>query len=110
MVKKLIIVFLLTLTLSAKDTYEKNCVKCHQDLPMSLQRMFMHYLSVYSGEQNTKAALKHFLRHPRKDTSVMSELFLQNFAVKEPLDISDKTLNEAIDIYWNKYKVISKLK
>lgn len=110
MVRKLIVICLLTLTLFAKDAYEKNCVVCHQDLPMSLQRMFMNYLSVYSGEQNTKAALKHFLRHPRKDTSVMSELFLQNFTVKRPLYISDRTLDEAIDIYWERYKVISKLK
>ncbi len=77
---------------------------------MSLQRMFMNYLSVYSGEINTKAALKHFMRYPRRDTSVMSELFLKNFTIKKPLKISDKVLNEAIEIYWDKYKVLNKLK
>jgi len=30
----------------------------------------------------------------------MSELFLKNFAVKEPLVISDQELDEAINIYW----------
>jgi hypothetical protein len=110
MVKKLIAVISLTLSLSGQDAYEQHCVQCHRELPMTLQGMFMEYLSVYSGENNTKAALKYFLRHPRKDTSVMSELFLKNFSIKEPLIISDQELNEAIDIYWEKYKVIGKLK
>ncbi len=110
MVKKLIVAISLTLSLSGQDAYEQHCVQCHRELPMTLQGMFMEYLSVYGGENNTKAALKYFLRHPRKDTSVMSELFLKNFSIKEPLMISDQKLNEAIDIYWEKYKVIGKLK
>jgi len=70
----------------------------------------MNYLLVYGGEKNTKVALKYFMRYPRKDTSVLSNLFLENFDVKQPLTISDKELTEAIDIYWEKYKVIGKLK
>ena len=110
MVKKLIMVISVTLSLYGQDAYEQHCVQCHGKLPMTLQKMFMEYLSVYGGENNTKAALKYFLLHPRKDTSVMSELFLKNFSIKEPLFISDWELDEAIDIYWEKYKVIGKLK
>ena len=98
------------MALSASDAFERNCVKCHEALPMSLRRMFMNYLLVYSGEKNTKAALKHYMRYPIKDTSVMSELFLKNFNVKKPLRISNDELNKAIDIYWEKYKVIGRLK
>ncbi len=110
MVKKLIVAIGVMLSLYGQDAYEQHCVQCHRALPMTLQKMFMEYLSVYGGENNTKAALKYFLRHPRKDTSVMSELFLKNFSIKKPLIISDQELNEAIDIYWDKYKVIGKLK
>ncbi|MEA3456606.1 MAG: hypothetical protein U9R26_08870 [Campylobacterota bacterium] len=110
MVKKLIVTISMTLSLFGQNAYEQHCIQCHRELPMTLQRMFMNYLSVYSGEKNTKAALKHFMRHPRGDTSVMSELFLKNFAVKQPLMISDQALNEAIDIYWETYKVIGKLR
>ena len=112
MIKPVIIaiVFFFGQLLSAQDAFERNCVKCHESLPMSLQRMFMNYIKVYSGEKNTKAALKHFMRYPRKDTSVMSDLFLQNFEVKEPLQISEEELERAIDIYWDKYKVIGRLK
>jgi hypothetical protein len=96
---------------AAENAYERNCVECHKAFPMTLQRMFMNYLLVYSGEKNTKAALKHYLRYPLRDTSVMSELFLKNFDIKKPLRwISEEELDEAIDIYWEKYKVIGRLK
>jgi len=110
MVRVILTIIIITLLSYGQDAYEQNCVACHRDLPMSLQRMFMNYLSVYSGEKNTKAALKHFMRYPRMDTSVMSDLFLQNFSIKKPLKISDENLDRAIDIYWNKYKVIGKLR
>ena len=110
MVRYIMLLSLLTLSLIGNDAYERNCVECHRDLPMSLQKMFMNYLSVYSGEKNTKAALKHFIRFPRKDTSLMSTLFLKNFSLKKPLKISERELNEAIDIYWERYKVIGKLR
>ncbi len=110
MVRNIVWLLLLTLSLMGSDAYERNCVECHSKLPMSLQKMFMEYLSVYSGEQNTKAALKHFMRFPRRDTSLMSTLFLQNFVLKKPMNISEKELDDAIDIYWDRYKVIGKLK
>ena len=101
---------MMTLVLAGEDAFEAECIPCHRKLPMTLQRMFMNYLQVYSGEKNTKVALKHFLRYPRRDTSVMSDLFLKNFALKKPTMISEERLDEAIRIYWEKYKVIGKLK
>ncbi len=108
--QKLMIVLVVSTLLYSQDAYQRNCVECHKTLPISLQRIFMNYLLVYGGEKNTKVALKYFMRYPRKDTSVLSNLFLENFDVKQPLTISDKELTEAIDIYWEKYKVIGKLK
>jgi hypothetical protein len=92
------------------NAYERHCVACHATLPTTLQGMFKNYLLVYSGEENTKAAMKHFMRFPRRDTSVMSDLFLDTYGIKEPLNISDEDLQEAIDIYWERYRIIGKLK
>lgn len=94
----------------AKDTYERYCVDCHKELPTSLQRMFMHYLLVYGGEQNMKAGLKHYLKYPIKEISVMSELFINSYGIKDKTTLSDRQIEEALDIYWNKFKVIDKLK
>ena len=55
MVKPLILSALLVSGLFGQDAYERYCVECHKELPTSLQRIFMRYLLVYSGEHNVKA-------------------------------------------------------
>ena len=92
------------------DIYTRNCIPCHEYLPSSLERMFMRYLKVYSGEFTLKESLKAYLRNPDLDTSVMSKLFLDRFGVKYKTDLSDEELDEAINIYWEKYDVRNKLK
>lgn len=95
---------------NAKNVYERECVQCHERLPVSLQSMFMKYLLVYGGEKNFKAGLKHYLKYPSEHITVMSKLFIDNYNIKNKTDLSDEVLTEAIDIYWEKFKVFNKLK
>lgn len=92
------------------SAYERYCVSCHEGLPTSLQGMFMRYLLVYSGEKNVKAGLKHYLKYPNKDISVMSDLFIDTYGVKHKTTLSDAVLDEVLDTYWDKFKVFEKLK
>jgi len=109
--KKIIFLILLYSTiLFSQNIFEKNCVVCHEHLPASLQRMFMSYLKVYSGEITTKAAIKGYLQNPTKRLSVMSDLFIDRFGIKDKTTLSEKELEEAIDIYWDLYDVRNKLK
>lgn len=110
MVKVLVILCLLNLSAVAENVYERECVSCHSHLPVSLQSMFMKYLLVYGGEKNLKAGLKHYLKYPSKHISVMSKLFIDNYNIKNKTNLSDEILTEAIDIYWEKFKVFNKLK
>jgi len=96
--------------LSAQNVYERNCIPCHRNLPTSLQQMFKEYLLVYSGEQNVKAGIKHYLKYPSRSISVMSELFIESFGIKKKTLLSPEELDEAVDIYWDKFKVFNKLK
>jgi hypothetical protein len=107
---KLILIILLSTTINATDIFEQKCIPCHKDLPTSLQQMFMQYLKLYSSEKNVKYILKYYLKHPSKKTSAMSDLFLEVYGIKEPTKLSDEELQKAIDIYWDRYKVIGKLK
>lgn len=109
MVRSILIIAMLSSGIMAQDAFERNCVPCHKKLPTSLQGMFKHYLLVYSGEETVKAALKHYMRYPSKDISVMSDLFIHTYGIKRKLKIDDKELEQAIDIYWEKYKVFGKL-
>ena len=108
---KNIIAFMLILSSSfSQDAYERHCVECHNELPTSLQRIFMNYLLVYSGEKNMKAGLKHYLQYPSKEISVMSDLFIDNYGIKKKSNLSEKEIDKALDIYWDKFKVFNKLK
>jgi len=114
-IKKTIIVSLiLNVTLNAEadneNIYEHTCLPCHRYLPSSLGDMYMRYLKTFSGEATFKASLKAFLKEPLEQTSVMSDLFIDRFSVKDKSLLTDKQLDEAIDIYWNLYNVRNKLK
>ncbi|CAA6823836.1 MAG: Unknown protein [uncultured Sulfurovum sp.] len=107
---KILLIFVLTTILSFGDVYENNCVKCHNTLSLSLQETFKKYLLVYSGEENIKAGIKHYLKYPSKDISVMSKLFKKIYGIKEKTTLNEEELNQAIDSYWDRYKVFGKLK
>ncbi len=110
MVKKIVIVLLFTLSLQAQNIYERNCIPCHENLPTSLQQMFMSYLAAYSGEENVKTILKYYLNSPTKSLSLMSDLFIDTYGIKKPTKLNSSELDEAINIYWEKFKVFDKLK
>ena len=92
------------------NIYERTCIACHRFLPLSLEHMYMRYLQTFSGEETFKASLKVFLKEPMEQTSVMSDLFIDRFSVKDKSLLTDKQLDEAIDIYWNLYDVRNRLK
>jgi len=110
MVKLLVIILFINTSSYSQDVYEKHCVECHKDLPTSLQRMFMNYLLVYGGEKNLKAGLKHYLQYPSKHISVMSDLFIESYGIKEKTTLNEEQLDKVLDIYWDKFKVFDKLK
>ena len=97
-------------TLSDKAIYEKACIPCHDDLPMSLGEMFKRYLLVYSSERFVKQAIMNYLKHPDRDISVLPDLFFTDHEVKKPLELSDETLRKAVNYYWEANKVFGKLR
>jgi len=110
MVKSLLLSILLISTLYSKDIYERNCIPCHKELPTSLQKMFMRYLLVYGTEENMKIGIKHYLKHPSKDISMMFDIFIESYGIKKRTSLSERELDRAIDIYWDKFKVFGKLR
>ena len=97
-------------SLHASEVYEKNCVACHKRLPVSIDKYFYKYLLIYSGEVDTKNAIINYLKVPVKETTVMSDSFISRFGVKQKSTLSEGELQEAVDTYWDRYKVFGKLK
>lgn len=113
MVRFLLIFSLFTMFLFAKDEktiYETNCVKCHNRLPVTIDKYFYRYLLEYSSERAVKKAMFDFLKNPNKETTIMPDSFIKRFGVKKKTKLSDEDLNKALDLYWKEYKVSGKLK
>ncbi len=117
MVKKIILVMFIFTTLvfaenlekHKQNIYEQNCLPCHSPLSVGLDKFFFQYLVKYSSELSVKSALIYFLKNPDELTSALSSDQLRRFGVKSKTNLSDKELDEAIDIYWEKYKVFGKI-
>ena len=112
---KIVLIVVLTMSLNAKEAepkkniYVNHCIPCHEHLPYSLGKIYMLYLKTFSGELTFKASLKAFLKSPMEETSVMPDEWIENFSVKEKIDLTDKELDEAIDSYWELYDIRNKL-
>ena len=111
MVRIIFFISLISISLFAaeNDIYETDCVKCHNRTPVTIDKYFYRYLLKYSSEKEVKKAMFNFLKNPKKEDSLMSESFINRFGVKKKTKLSDKKLKEALDIYWEKYKVFGKL-
>lgn len=109
MVKKLLMICLLNITLFG-SVYSENCVSCHEKMPVKIDKFFYRYLLKYSSEENLKSALIDYLKSPTKEKTILQEGLQNRFGVKEKTLLNDTDLKEAVDEYWNIYKVFGKLK
>mgnify|MGYP006995565270 CR=1 FL=1 len=109
MVRKIILTTLLACASLNASAYKNDCVGCHNKLPVSLDKYFYRYLLKYSSERNVKSAMFEYLKNPSQESSVMAEAFISRFGVKEKTKLADEELSEALDRYWEKYKVFGKL-
>lgn len=107
---KLIFLFVILITLLNASVYETNCVSCHKKLPVSIDKYFYRYLLKYSSEKSVKSAMHDYLQKPSKEKTIMPEAFIKRFGIKKATKLNEKQLNEALDSYWEKYKVFGKLK
>ncbi|WP_321311175.1 hypothetical protein [Halarcobacter sp.] len=107
---KNILVLALFLNFAYSNIYESNCLKCHNKLPVSIDKYFYRYLLKYSSEREVKRAMATYLKNPTEDTTIMPKAFINRFGVKKKTKLSDEELKKSLDIYWEKYKVFGKLK
>ncbi len=108
MVKILFVVFLHVALFAG--VYEQNCIECHKNMPVKIDKFFYRYLLKYSSEKNLKSALISYLKNPTKEKTILQEGLQNRFGVKKKTVLNDKDLKEAVDEYWDIYKVFDKLK
>ena len=112
-ISKIFLLFFLGVSIQgyAKESiYENNCMRCHKQMSLGMQKIFMRYLLKYSGETPVKSAIIDFLKNPNYFTSALRKDQITRYGLKTTTTLSDKELEEAVDEYWEKYKIFGKLK
>lgn len=107
---RIFLILFISLSFSFSNTYESNCIACHKKLPVTIDKYFYRYLLKYSSERSVKEALASYLKTPTKEKTIMPEAFISRFGIKKSTKLSNEELKEAIDTYWETYKVFDKLK
>lgn len=107
---RLIFIFCILINSLNADMYKQNCLKCHNKIPVSIDKYFYRYLLKYSSEKSVKSAMTEYLKKPVKELTIMPKAFTKRFGIKKRTKLTDIQLKEALDIYWEKYKVFGKLK
>jgi len=92
------------------SVYTQNCIACHKDIPVSIDKYFYRYLLKYSSEKKVKHAIKHYLQNPSQEKSVMADAFINRFGIKNKSKLNDEQLENAINEYWETFKIFGKLK
>jgi len=110
MVVRIVMIFLVLFISAQADLYKKNCIKCHQKLPVSIDKYFYRYLLKYSSEEDVKKAMIDYLIHPTKETTVMPISFISRFGIKKKTVLNLHELEQVIDIYWDTYDVSKRLR
>jgi len=105
----LFLLLLITTEVQA-SVYTKNCIACHKEIPVSIDKYFYRYLLKYSSEKKVKHAIKYYLQNPSQEKTVMADAFINRFGIKKKTKLNEEQLNKAINEYWESYKIFGKLK
>ncbi len=110
MVKLLVLCFVSVIGWAKPTVYEKNCIPCHEEMPVKIDKFFYRYLLKYSSEADVKKAMTLYLKNPKAENSILVDGLINRFGVKKKTSLNDEQLEEALQTYWETYKVFGKLK
>ncbi len=91
--------------LSYANIFDSKCLPCHRRKKANLKVIFFNYLLYHSSERRVKKAMREFLLHPDPKKS----LFVKDGSIYRHR-IDPQILDQALKIYWERYKVIGKIK
>jgi len=86
------------------NLFDQKCENCHNRAALPLKPIFFDYLLHYSSERLVKEAMKEQLLHPDPKKSLVDK----NNSYKHQIDPNE--IDILLQIYWNRYKVIGKIR
>ncbi len=107
MVKKLIVVAIF-ISFVWGSVFEKSCVACHKRVHVGLKPIFFNYLLYHSSKKRVIKAMKAYLLHPDPKKRLTPKKFQRKRIFVH--HFGSKTLDVALHEYWERYKVIGKIR
>ena len=107
---KLVIIFFIIFINIKANVYENNCLNCHKNIPVSIDKYFYRYLLKYSSKKDVQKHMFDYLKNPKSKKTIMPDAFINRFGIKKRTKLNDENLKKALDLYWKEYKVFGKLK
>ena len=102
---RIFISLLISLSCIHAKSYDKECLTCHNKLPITFDKFYMQYLIKFSSNKRIKEAMFYYLKDPKKEQSVMNASVVKKLGLMPKLDLDDKTLEELIQRYINSYDI-----
>lgn len=108
--KIIFLLFSATLLFSNDNTLLK-CNKCHDHFGTPpYQKIYRHYLLIYSSKAKVKQAMIEFLKEPNANKSAMPKGMKKRFNPDEHLVFETEVIKKAVESLINKEDVILRLK
>ncbi|BCD62590.1 hypothetical protein NitYY0826_C1472 [Nitratiruptor sp. YY08-26] len=101
---KVILCTFLSLQIVLSSDFDTACLACHEKKNIPLKPIFFEYLLYYSSKSAILKATKEYLLHP----TLQKRLYKK--APPYQHKISQKRLDKLLEEYWERYKVIGKIK
>jgi len=102
---RIIIVLIVILTFSYADSFQKNCLECHDKSPITFDKFYMQYLIKFSSEKRIKEAMFYYLKDPKIEQSVMDVNIVNGMGIMPHLNLDDDTLMKLINEYIRRFDV-----
>ena len=109
MVRAVLILAIAAGAMSASQSFEETCIKCHQAKEIPNEVIYKRYLLKYSSKIKIREAIVSYLKNPMTQKSIMPPQFIKIFGLKEALKLSDAELNRHVDELINRYSIKKKL-
>ena len=79
-------------------------------MTITLDKFFFRYLLKYSSEEKVKRAMMDYFKDPKPENSILEPWLISRIGVKKRTTLTDKELQNALQEYWETYKVFGKIK
>lgn len=94
---KKIMLLLITSYLLFGANYQKNCLECHRNIPITLHAIYMDYLLRFSTNKQIAEAMFYFLKDPKIEQAILEETKVKRFGIMPKLSVSDQELRALIE-------------